>query len=114
MNPRIGLCIVVPVMLTLCSGCCGLFVHPNVAQVQQWAVKELPPGSTVTDVKQFCARRGFEYHEPPASNGPRCVFAVRLIDACMWLYGTFIQMNANLDESGKVKSVEVHRVEWWL
>jgi hypothetical protein len=36
----------------LCGGCCGLFVHPNAGEVRQWAGKELPPGSTKTDVKQ--------------------------------------------------------------
>ena len=112
MTPRIRLCVLLPAVFTLCSGCCGLFAHPSVAQVQQWAAKELPPGSIVADVKQFCGRHRFEYEGPAA--GGHYLIATCTIDTCMWIYAAYIEMDVYLDEDDRVKSVNARRAGFWL
>ena len=109
-----GLVLAVPP--ALCGGCCGLVVSSNVAQVQQWAAKELPPGSTKPQVKEFCARHGFDYFEPTEPDRPaqRYLGGWRVIDTCLWIHATTIEIHFHLDDADRETSVSVRREEWWL
>ena len=109
-----GLLLVLP--LVMCGGCSGLVVSPNVAQVQGWAAKELPPGSTKPQVKEFCARHGFDYFEPtePDRPGQRYLGGWRVIDTGLWIHATTIGIHFRLDDADRVPSVSARREEWWL
>jgi hypothetical protein len=65
---------------TLCCGCCN--VTPDKQQIEAWVRKELPSGSSETEVKKFSAAHHFSYERNEKDKS--YAQAYRSLDGCDW------------------------------
>jgi hypothetical protein len=63
-----------------CGGCC--IVRPGQDQIEAWIGKELPPGSSETEVRSFCRRHAFAYQSFPETKTVAELW--RPLEGCEW------------------------------